>query len=100
MLVEENEPSNAVHNVCTLVHDNDSCRPQTTVDSLEGIKVHEHITTDAERNKVSRKRERGRGGSRVGGRGRGRWVGVSEGERKGGRVNVQVHVYWHAVKET
>ena len=45
MLIEKEQASNAVDYVSTLVHHNDCCSPQTTVDLNQRIKIHQNIIT-------------------------------------------------------
>ncbi len=46
VLVEVGQAGDGVHDVCALVHDHDSCRSQTALSLLEGIKVHEDVVAD------------------------------------------------------
>ena len=45
VFVEEKESSDAVHDICTLVHDNDSSSPQSTLGLNQRIEIHQNILT-------------------------------------------------------
>ncbi len=47
MLVEFNEPSYCLNDISLLIHDNQSCGPQTSLSSHESVKVHWNIVTYA-----------------------------------------------------